>query len=183
MATPHSSTSKRKASASRSRAAPKRASSSTRQKDAIQLLKADHREVEKLFGQFEKSSGRARKLQLARKICLELKIHTQIEEEIFYPAARDVLKDDDILNEALVEHQAAKDLIAQIEVMDGAEEMFEAKVTVLREQIEHHVGEEEKELFPQLQKSDMDLKGLGEQLAMRKTDLMAQMQGDGMEMH
>jgi hemerythrin superfamily protein len=167
-------------STTRKRAAQKAAA--TRAKDAINLLKADHRKVETLFSDFEKAGGEARQLQIARKICLELKIHTQIEEEIFYPAARDFLEDDEIVNEALVEHQAAKELIAQIETMDAADEMFEAKVTVLQEQIEHHVEEEEKEFFPQVQKSDMDTKAIGEQLLARKQQLMAQMKGDGMEM-
>jgi hypothetical protein len=175
MATTQSSTSKSRSTAKRT--------TSSRRKDAIQLLKADHREVEKLFAQFEKASGDERKMQIARKICMELKVHTQIEEEIFYPTSREFLKDDEIVNEAVVEHQAAKDLIAQIEGMDAADEMFDAKVTVLQEQIEHHVEEEEKEYFPQLQKSDMDLKGVGERLTMRKKELMAQMQGDGAEMH
>jgi hemerythrin superfamily protein len=182
MATTHSSTSK-SASSRSTTAANKKTTSSSRQKDAIQLLKADHREVEKLFGQFEKASGEARQMRLARKICLELKVHTGIEEEIFYPASREFLKDDEIVNEGLVEHQAAKDLIAQIEGMDASDEMFEAKMSVLQEQIEHHVQEEEKQLFPKLQKSDMDLKAIGEQLMMRKKALMAQMKGDGMEMH
>jgi hemerythrin superfamily protein len=167
-------------STARKRAAQKAAA--TRAKDAINLLKADHRKVETLFSDFEKAGGEARKLQIARKICMELKIHTQIEEEIFYPAARDFLDDDEIVNEALVEHQAAKELIAQIETMDATDEMFEAKVTVLQEQIEHHVEEEEKEFFPQVQRSDMDTKAIGEQLLARKQQLMAQMKGDGMEM-
>lgn len=182
----HSSTSKssssRKSAASKSKSTAKKTASS-RQKDAVQLLKADHREVEKLFGQFEKASGEARKKQLADRICMELMVHTQIEEEIFYPASREFLKDDEIVNEAIVEHQAAKDLIAEIRDMDPADQMFEAKVTVLQEQIEHHVEEEEKEYFPQCQKSDMDLKAIGEQLAERKKELQAQMKGDGLEMH
>ena len=158
----HSSTSKSKSASSKSKSTAKKTSSSSRQKDAIQLLKADHREVEKLFGQFTKARAGERKMQLSRKICMELRVHTQIEEEILYPMSRDFLKEDDIVNEAIVEHQAAKDLI---------------------EQIEHHVKEEETEYFPELKKTDMDLKGIGEQLAMRKKELMAQMQGDGMEMH
>jgi len=189
MATTQSSTAKsaskssgRKTASSRSKSTSKRAS--TRQKDAIQLLKADHREVEKLFGQFTKARSGERKLQLARKICMELRVHTEIEEEIIYPASREVLKDDDIVNEAVVEHQAAKDLIEQIEAMsDPSDEMFDAKMQVLQEQIEHHVEEEEKEYFPQVKKTDLDLKAIGEQLAARKKELMAQMQGDGMEMH
>ena len=179
----HSSTSKSKSASSKSKSTTKRTSSSSRQKDAIQLLKADHREVEKLFGQFTKAKAGERKMQLSRKICRELRVHTQIEEEILYPVSREFLKEDDIVNEAIVEHQAAKDLIEQIEAMDDpSDEMFEAKMQVLQEQIEHHVEEEEKEYFPQLQKSDMDLKGIGEQLAMRKKDLMAQMQTEGSEM-
>jgi hemerythrin superfamily protein len=188
MATPNTGTSKnssaRKSASSRSKSTARRSAASSRQQDAIQLLKADHREVEKLFSQFEKARGEERKMQIARQICMELRVHTQIEEEIFYPTSRDFLKDDEIVNEAIVEHQAAKDLIAEIEAMDAADEMFEAKVTVLQEQIEHHVEEEEKEYFPQVQKSDMDLKSIGEQLAMRKQELMTQMQGDGgMDMH
>ncbi|MFC3070362.1 hemerythrin domain-containing protein [Phenylobacterium soli] len=179
----HSSTSKSSSRKSASGKSTARKTASARQKDAIQLLKADHREVEKLFGQFEKASGEARKRQLADRICMELTIHTQIEEEIFYPASREFLKDDEIVNEAIVEHQAAKDLIEQIRGMDASDEMFDAKVTVLQEQIEHHVEEEEKEYFPQCQKSDMDLKALGEQLMQRKKQLQAQMKGDGMEMH
>jgi hemerythrin superfamily protein len=186
MATTHSNTPKssaaRKSAGTRSKSTARRTGAAS--KDAIQLLKADHREVEKLFSQFEKARGDERKMQIARQVCMELRVHTQIEEEIFYPASRDFLKDDEIVNEAIVEHQAAKDLIDEIEGMEATDEMFEAKVTVLQEQIEHHVEEEEKELFPQLQKSDMDLKGIGEQLAMRKGELMAQMQGDGgLEMH
>jgi hemerythrin superfamily protein len=188
MPTTHTSTSKggsaRKSASSRSKSTAKKTAASSRQKDAIQLLKADHREVEKLFSQFEKTRGEERKMQIARQICMELRIHTQIEEEIFYPASRDFLKDDEIVNEAIVEHQAAKDLIDEIEGMQSPDEMFEAKVTVLKEQVEHHVQEEEKELFPQVQKTDMDLKAIGEQLAMRKKELMAEMQSSGeMEMH
>jgi hemerythrin superfamily protein len=186
MATTHSSTSKgssaRKSATTRSKSAARRTAASSRQPDGVQLLKTDHREVEKLFSQFEKARGEERKMQIARTICMELRIHTQIEEEIFYPTSRDFLKDDEIVNEAIVEHQSAKDLIDEIEAMDAVDEIFEAKVTVLQELIEHHVQEEEKEYFPQCQKSDMDLKAIGEQLAMRKQELMAQMEG-GTEMH
>jgi len=182
--TPKSS-SARKSASTRSKSTARRTAASSRQPDGVQLLKADHREVEKLFSQFEKARGDEQKLQIARQICMELRIHTQIEEEIFYPTSRDFLKDDEIVNEAVVEHQAAKDLIDEIEAMDDpSDEMFEAKVTVLQEQIEHHVREEEKEYFPQVQKSDMDLKAIGEQMALRKQEIKAQMQGEGgMEMH
>jgi hemerythrin superfamily protein len=181
MATATHSEGKKTKRSSSARSASRRTSAS-RGKDAVALLKADHRAVETLFSQFEKASGASRKQQIALKICMELKVHTQIEEEIFYPTSRDFLKDDDIVNEAIVEHQAAKDLIAQIEGMDPSDEMFEAKVTVLQEMIEHHVQEEEKEYFPQVQKSDMDLKRVGEQLMVRKQELMGEME-DGGGMH
>ena len=172
------STGKRSAASSRSRSTAKKSGATTRSQDAVALLKADHRAVEKLFSQFEKASDEGRKQQLAEQICMELRIHTQIEEEIFYPTSREFLKDDEIVNEAIVEHQAAKDLIDQIEAMAPSDEMFDAKVGVLKEQIEHHVEEEEKEYFPQLQKSDMDLKAVGEQLKARKSELMDEMGGD-----
>ena len=162
---------------SSAKSASKRTSS--RSQDAVALLKADHREVEKLFSQFEKASADGRKQQIALKICMELKVHTQIEEEIFYPTSREFLEDDEIVNEAVVEHQAAKDLIAEIEAMDPSDEMFDAKVTVLQEMIEHHVQEEEKEYFPQVQKTEMDLKGIGEQLKARKQELMGKPDGRG----
>jgi hemerythrin superfamily protein len=175
----HSSTSK-----SKSRSAAAKKAAATRAKNAINLLKADHREVEKLFGQFTKAKGEDRKAQLSSKICMELKVHTQIEEEIFYPACRDVLDDEDLINEAIVEHQAAKDLIGQIEGMDASDEMFDARMQVLCEQITHHVKEEETELFPKVQKTkELDMQAIGERLAARKKELMAQMKGDGMEMH
>jgi hemerythrin superfamily protein len=170
-------------SKSKARSAAARKAAATRAKSAINLLKADHREVEKLFGQFAKARGADRKAQLSRKICLELKVHTQIEEEIFYPACRDVFDDEDLINEAIVEHQAAKDLIAQIEGMDAADEMFDARMQVLCEQITHHVEEEETELFLKAQKTGMDMQAIGERMAARKTELTARMQGDGMEMH
>ena len=142
--------------------------------DAIALLKADHREVEKTFAQFEKASGNARKGELAEKICLALKVHMQIEEEIFYPAARETLKakDEPMMDEAVVEHAAAKDLIGEIEEMEPGQDLFDAKVKVLSEQIEHHVEEEEKDMFPMLQKTDMDMDAIGARMAARKAELM-----------
>ena len=161
---------------------------SSTERDAITLLTDDHEEVRQLFEQYQEFAEDAAaddeaKRTLAEEICTMLTVHATIEEEIFYPAARDALDDDSLLNEAEVEHQAAKDLIEQIQGMQAGDEMFDAKVKVLQEQIEHHVQEEEKEFFPQIQKTDMDLKGIGEQITMRKKELMAQMQGDGMEMH
>ena len=167
-----------KSSAAKSKSTTKKTSASAaRSKDAVALLKADHRAVEKLFSQYEKAKDDDRKQQIASQIILELRVHTQIEEEIFYPTSREFLKDDDIVNEAVVEHQAAKDLMDQIEGMSPSDEMYDAKVTVLQEEIEHHVKEEETEYFPQVQKTEMDLKAIGEQLEERKEELMAEMGG------
>jgi hemerythrin superfamily protein len=165
------------------RSAAAKKAAATRAKDAIAQLKADHRAVEKLFKDFENASGETRKMQIASRICLELKVHTQLEEELVYPVSREFLSDDDIVDEAVVEHQAAKDLISQIEGMGASDEMFEAKVKVLQEQIEHHLEEEETEYFPKIQKTEMDTMAIGEQMIARKAELKAQMKGDGMEMH
>lgn len=148
-----------------------RASGATQ--DAIALLKADHREVKAKFEQFEKTEADAEKAKLARDICTALKVHAQIEEEIFYPAAYEAIEDDDLLDEAEVEHASAKDLIAQIEASAPGEPLFDAKVKVLGEYIDHHVEEEESELFPECRASKMDLKALGEQMKARKQELMA----------
>lgn len=143
--------------------------------DAIAMLKADHRAVEKLFGQFEKAKDAGRKKALADKACLELRVHMQIEEEIFYPTSREYLANEDIVDEAVVEHAAAKDLMAEIEGMDPADELYDAKMTVLQEQIEHHVAEEETKYFPAVKKTDMDLQAIAARMKARKEALMAQM--------
>ena len=143
--------------------------------DAIALLKADHREVEQLFAKYEKAGADGRKKQLAQQICRELTIHALIEEEIFYPACEGKV-DEDLLKEAYVEHDGAKILIAQIEAGGPGDEFYDAKVTVLQEQIEHHVEEEEKRLeglFSQARKSGLDMDALGLQLAARKKELAA----------
>ena len=142
--------------------------------DAIALLKADHRSVEALFEKFEGAKGDGAKEKIARQICLELTVHAQIEEEIFYPAARGEIDDDDLLDEAEVEHASAKQLIAEIQDMKAGDRLFDAEVTVLGEYVDHHVEEEEKEMFPESRDSDLDLKALGVQLAKRKAELMAQ---------
>jgi hemerythrin superfamily protein len=143
----------------------------SKSEDAIALLEDDHCAVEKLFKEFESAKGEGRKEKLARRICLELTVHTEIEEEIFYPACKGKV-DEDLLKEAYVEHDAAKLLIAEIEAGTGeSDDFFDAKVQVLSEQIEHHVKEEEGELFPQVRKADLDLKPLGERLAGRKREL------------
>ena len=141
--------------------------------DAIALLEADHREVDALFDQFEQAASDADKKALAAQICLALKVHAQIEEELFYPPARDETGDGDLIDEAVVEHAGAKILVAQIEAMLPGQDLYDAKVKVLGEQVRHHVREEEDELFPEVRDSGVDLKGLGAAMAARKAELMA----------
>jgi hypothetical protein len=155
----------------------------TKAPDAIALLKQDHRTVEDLFEQFEKASGEGRKQKLARQICMELIIHSKIEEEIFYPACEGKVEED-LIKEAYVEHDGAKVLIAEIEAGDGqSDEYFDAKVKVLQEQIEHHVEEEEKRMegmFAQARKAGLDMDSLGEQLAARKEELQREIAATGL---
>ena len=153
-----------------------------RKMDATHLLAEDHRRVEGLFEQFEKTGGDGRKEKLARQICTELKIHSMIEEEIFYPALRGKISDED-LDEAYVEHDGAKMLINEIEAGGADEEFYDAKVKVLQEQIEHHVEEEEKSrgnIFQQARAADVDLEALGEQMAARKEELMRLAEAEGL---
>ncbi|WP_454884941.1 hemerythrin domain-containing protein [Sphingomonas oryzagri] len=171
--TSSSSKSKTAAAKPRSKAARKTARAAAKPADAIKLLKDDHREVKAWFKEYEKLEDDAEKQALADKICLALTVHTQIEEEIFYPAARDEIDDDDLLDEAEVEHASAKQLIAEIQGMKVGDRLFDAKVTVLGEYVDHHVEEEESEMFPESRDSDLDLKALGIQLAERKAELMA----------
>ncbi len=152
------------------------------EKDACDLLDADHRAVKKMFKEYEELTGsRARsaaqkKMDLARRICHELTVHAQIEEEVFYPALREAMKDTDILAEAEVEHQSAKELIAQIEAMDEADEMFDAKVKVLGEYVDHHVKEERNEIFTKARSSrKLDLFAMRDELMARKEELMGEM--------
>src|SRR3954454_5186931 len=145
----------------------------TNQQDAIALLKQDHRTVEELFEKFEKASGAGRKQRLAEEICLDLSVHAQIEEEIFYPACEGKV-DEDLLKESYVEHDGAKVLIAEIMAGGPSDEFYDAKVKVLQEEILHHVEEEEKRmegLFAQARKAGLDMAALGEELAARKQDL------------
>lgn len=142
--------------------------------DAVAMLTAEHREVSGLFDQYEKLTDRAKvsKKKLADQICNALILHTTIEEEIFYPAVRESSKEaEDKIDEAVVEHAAAKDLIAQIQEMDPDDELYDAKIKVLSEQIDHHVQEEEKEMFPMAKKSGIDLAALGQEMAERKQEL------------
>ncbi len=147
---------------------------SARPADAIKLLKDDHREVKTWFEEFENLEDDAEKEALARRICLALSVHARIEEEIFYPALRKAIDDEDLLDEAEVEHASAKQLIAEIELMSADDRLFDAKVKVLGEYVTHHVGEEEHQLFPEARESGVDLKDLGSELARRKAELMKQ---------
>ena len=151
-------------------------------KDAVALLKEDHRTVEDLFARFEKASSDGRKQELATEICTELSIHAQIEEEIFYPACEGKVEED-LLKEAYVEHDGAKVLIAEIMAGEPSDEFYDAKVKVLQEQIEHHVQEEEKRLeglFSQARAAGLDMDELGEQLRARKEELKADIDANGL---
>ena len=151
-------------------------------KDAVALLKEDHRTVEDLFAQFEKARGEGRKQELATEICTELSIHAQIEEEIFYPACEGKVEED-LLKEAYVEHDGAKVLIAEIMAGEPSDEFYDAKVKVLQEQIEHHVQEEEKRLeglFSQARKAGLDMDALGAELAARKQQLKTDIEANGL---
>lgn len=159
--------------------APRKAATAKRGEapDAIDLLVADHKEVKGLFKAYQKlvddDGDTGDKQALALQICAMLTAHATVEEELFYPAAREVLGDDvDLVDEADVEHASAKALIAQIEAGSPDDELFDAKVKVLGEYIDHHVKEEEGEMFPKVRKSDVDLDALGEELATRKAELM-----------
>lgn len=164
-----SSTTKTKSKAGRRADAP----------DAIALLKADHREVEGWFEEFEKTESAAKKQKLADKICMALEVHAEIEEEIFYPACREAGVEDDMMDEADVEHDSAKKLIAEIEAGQAGDDHWNAKVHVLSEMIKHHAKEEEQRdgMFAKAKKADLDLDALGEQLQARKKELMKKKSG------
>lgn len=140
--------------------------------DATALLRADHKLVSELFAEYEKTSSPAKKKQLVSQICTELKVHAQVEEEIFYPAVKQALKDKELVPEATVEHATLKDLIAQVEFVEPDGEMFDAKIKVLSEYVKHHVKEEQNEIFPKAKATTLDMVALGAQLAARKADLM-----------
>jgi hemerythrin superfamily protein len=145
---------------------------------AVTLLKKDHREVAAMFEEYEQLEAESEKLALFNKIALALKVHTQIEEEILYPEERGSVEDD-LLDEAYVEHDGAKKLIAEIEAMQPSDDFYDAKVKVLGEYITHHVKEEEQPggLFAQAKRGDEDLDAMGERLKARKAELMAQLGG------
>ena len=143
--------------------------------DAIKLLMSDHDEVEELFNQFQKAKKNGGdRADIVEQICKALTVHAEIEEEIFYPAARDALaeKDEDMLDEAEVEHASIKSLVEQLQDSDPDDDLYDAKVKVLCEYVTHHVKEEEGEMFPKIKKTDLDLEELGTELMERKQELM-----------
>jgi hemerythrin superfamily protein len=148
--------------------------------DAIELLTTDHKEVKALFKEYDKlveSDGNEDEKQaLAEQICQMLTVHATIEEELFYPAAREALGEDaDLVDEADIEHESAKELIAQIEGSSPEDDHFDARVKVLGEYIDHHVKEEEGEMFPKVKKGDVDMVALGADLMARKEQLLAEL--------
>ena len=149
---------------------------STARVDAIKLLTDDHKEVKKMFAEFKKmadTDDSDAKEALVAQICTELTVHAAVEEEIFYPAARAAIDDGALLDEAEVEHASAKDLIAQLKAMSASDNLYDAKVNVLGEYIEHHVKEEEGDMFVKVEKAKLDLEQLGQEMSMRKEELKA----------
>ena len=172
------------AKATRKRTASKARSSSrgrSRPRDAVALLKADHRQVEGWFAEFEDTTRASRKAKLAAQICQALRAHMSVEEEIFYPAFLKQAEEEDIHHEAVVEHAGAKSLIDQIESGSPDDDYYDAKVKVLSEMIKHHVKEEEQPggMFAKARQADMDLVALGEKMATRKAELLKQPQPRG----
>jgi hemerythrin superfamily protein len=143
----------------------------TKHHEATAMLRADHKLVAELFDEFEAARSGAKKKTLAEQICRELTIHAQLEEEIFYPAVKGALKDTDMVPEAVVEHATLKRLIAEIRAHDSDEEMWKAKVKVLGEYVQHHVKEEQNEMFPQAKKTDLDMEEIGAMMQQRKEEL------------
>jgi hemerythrin-like domain-containing protein len=145
---------------------------------AIEMLKEDHAKVKKAFKEFENMdrSDTETCRQVVQTVCDDLKVHTTLEEEIFYPAVREAIEDEDIMNEASVEHETAKMLIEQLENMEPDDPNYYATFTVLGEYVMHHVKEEEGEMFPQAKKSDIDLEALGSRMQERKSELLSQLE-------
>lgn len=150
-----------------------------KESNAIELLKHDHREVESMFKQFDAEDASRSKAEMAQHICLSLIVHSEIEEELFYPAAKRALEDEgrDLIAEAKVEHMSLKRLIDDISGSSPGDELFEARMTVLKEYVKHHVHEEEHELMPQVKRADIDLEALGSRLQERKQALIEEYRG------
>jgi hypothetical protein len=151
-------------------------------RDALQMLADDHRTVEALFEKYDNARGEAAQQKIVQQICQELTIHAMVEEQVFYPAIRDVV-DDDMMDEAQVEHDSAKTLILSLQQGTPSDPYYDAKVSVLKEQVEHHVYEEERQrgsIFAQVRKADIDLVALGAQMAELKQQLLAQAKAEGL---
>ena len=144
----------------------------TTPKDAVAMLKADHKKVSELFAQFEKSRSPSKKRALVTEICMELTMHSQLEEEIFYPAVKAALRDKELVPEATVEHASVKDLISQVRDAEPGGEEYDAKVKVMSEYVKHHVKEEQNEMFPRAKKTRLDMAALAEQMSARKAELL-----------
>ncbi len=152
------------------------------QRDALQMLAEDHRKVEELFEKYENARSASVQRKIVQQICEELTIHTMIEEQVFYPAVRDAVEGD-MLDEAQVEHDSAKALILSLMQAEPGEEYYEAKVSVLKEQVEHHVYEEERQrgsMFAQVRKADVDLAAIGQEMAALKKQLQEQAKAGGL---
>lgn len=145
--------------------------SASKQNNAIALLEADHKVVNALFKKYEKLTQNNEKKDIVTKICHELSIHAQVEEEIFYPQFKKALHDSELIPEATVEHATLKDLIAQVEGKEPDGEMFDAKIKVMSEYVKHHVKEEEDEIFPKAKKSSLNLEKIGSEISNRKAEL------------
>jgi hemerythrin superfamily protein len=154
--------------AAQTKAAPRK-----KPQEATALLRADHKLVDGLFADYEKSRSESKKKALVAQICTELSVHAQVEEEIFYPAVKEALKDKILVPEATVEHASLKELIAQVKGIEPDGEMFDAKIKVLSEYVKHHVKEEHTEMFPKAKASRLDMLDLGARLAARKAELLA----------
>lgn len=144
--------------------------------DVLHLLSEDHKKVIDMFDEFEEMKKKGdtddeAKQILVESACTELTIHAQVEEEIFYPAARDAIDDMDLLDEAEVEHASARQLMTELAAMQPDDDLYDAKFTVLGEYVKHHIQEEEKQLFPKVKKSGMDLDELAEEIRQRKMEL------------
>jgi hemerythrin superfamily protein len=143
-------------------------------KDAIAMLRADHKKVSGLFDEFEAARSANKKKQLVAQICEELSVHTALEEEIFYPAVKAAMRDKELVPEATVEHASVKDLIAQVKGVEPDGEMYDAKVKVMAEFVKHHVKEEQNEMFPKAQKTRLDMVALRDQMMQRKEEMLAE---------
>jgi len=165
-----------KSSSKTSARGTRRSSSKGSPEDALHILAEDHKKVIEMFDEFERMKEEAdtdeeAKQSLVEAACAELTIHAQVEEEVFYPAARDAIDDMDLLDEAEVEHASARQLITELAAMQPDDDLYDAKFTVLGEYVKHHIQEEEKQLFPKLKKADIDLEELGEEISERKLEL------------